>query len=177
VLPAAAAHRCGWEAVVMSRYWLRVRAEYVVPVLATSREDALGLDEGDLVDELTPESLYSCEIIGAVPDSERHAWPTSAAALDVAEVGIAARDDADLSAAMLEVGERIRAQFRGVSMSSDELRSLVSRAIAAMSQQVAESVLGADADDRWARLPRLAERIRMSADSSARAYCKWRTQS
>jgi hypothetical protein len=78
---------------------------------------------------------------------------------------------------MLEVGERIRAQFRGVSMSSDELRSLVSRAIAAMSQQVAESVLGADADDRWARLPRLAERIRLSADSSARAYVKWRTQS
>jgi hypothetical protein len=161
----------------MSKYWVRVRAEYVVSVLATSREDALGLDEGDLVDELTPEALYSCEIIGAVPDSERHAWPTAAATLDVAEVGIAARDDADLSAAMLEVGERIRAQFRGVSMSSDELRSLVSRAIAAMSQQVAESVLGADADDRWARLPRLAERIRMSADSSARAYCKWRTQS
>jgi len=161
----------------MSRYWVRVRAEYVVGVLATSREDALGLDEGDLVDELTPESLYSCEIIGAVPDSERHVWPTSAAALDVEEVGIAARDDNDLSVAMLEVGERVRRQFRGVSMSGDELRSLVSRAINAMAQQVAESVLGADADDRWARLPRLAERIRLSADVSARAYCKWRTQS
>jgi hypothetical protein len=161
----------------MARFWVRVRAEYVVGVLATSREDALWLDEGDLVDELTPESLYSCEIIGAVPDSERHAWPTSAAALDVAEVSIAARDDADLSAAMLEIGERIRAQFRGVSMSGDELRSLVSRAINAMAQQVAESVLGADADDRWARLPRLAERIRLSADVSARAYVKWRTQS
>ena len=161
----------------MSKYWVRVRAEYVVPVLATSREDALQLDEGDLVDELTPEALYSCEIIGAVADSERHAWPTSAAALDVEEVGIAARDDADLSAAMLEVGERIRAQFRGVSMAEKELISLVSRSIAAMAQQVAESVLGADADDRWARLPRLAERIRLSADVSARAYVKWRTQS
>jgi hypothetical protein len=27
----------------MSKYWVRVRAEYVVGVLATSREDALGL--------------------------------------------------------------------------------------------------------------------------------------
>jgi hypothetical protein len=161
----------------MSRYWLRVRAEYVVPVLATSREDALGLDESDLVDELTPEALYACEIIGAVADSERHVWPTSAGALEAESINITVRDDADLSVAMLEVGECVRRQFRGVSMAEKELQSLVSRSIAAMSQQVAESVLGADADDRWARLPRLAERIRLSADSSARAYTKWRTQS
>ncbi len=31
----------------MSRYWVRVRAEYVVPVLATSRADALAMEPGD----------------------------------------------------------------------------------------------------------------------------------
>ena len=157
----------------MARYWLRVRAEYVVPVLATSREDAMGLEAGDLVDEMTPERLYASEIIGAVPDSERHLYDCGGLQLDAEQ-----RAEDDWHAAMLEIGARVRASFCDVfSLTPEHLRDAIVSAIAGWTVEVAESVLHVGIEDRDTRLPVLIERINATASASANTYLKWRTQS
>jgi len=156
----------------MARYWLRVRAEYVVPVLATSREDAMGLDPGDLVDEMTPERLYASEIIGAVPDSERHLYDCGGLQLDAEQ-----RAEDDWHAAMLEIGARVSASFCDVfNLTPEHLRDAIVSAIAGWTVEVAESVLLANIKDRETRLPALIERINATAEKSANTYLKWRTQ-
>jgi hypothetical protein len=156
----------------MARYWLRVRAEYVVPVLATSREDAMSLDAGDLVDEMTPDRLYSSELLSAVPDSERRTYDCAGLHLDAEQ-----RAEDDWHAAMLEIGARVRASFCDVfSLPPDHLRDAIVSAIAGWTVEVAESVLHVDIEDRETRLPALIERIRGSATASANTYLKWRTQ-
>ena len=157
----------------MARYWLRVRAEYVVPVLATSREDAMGLDPGDLVDEMTSERLYSAELLSAVPDSERRTYDCAGIQLDAEQ-----RAEDDWHAAMLEIGARVRASFCDVfSLTPDHLRGAIVSAIAGWTVEVAESVLHVGIEDRDTRLPVLIERINATASASASTYMKWRTQS
>ena len=156
----------------MARYWLRVRAEYVVPVLATSREDAMGLEAGDLVDEMTPDRLYSSELLSAVPDSERRTYDCAGIQLDAEQ-----RAQDDWHAAMLEIGARVRASFCDVfSLTPEHLRDAIVSAIAGWTVEVAESVLLANIKDRETRLPALIERINATASASANTYLKWRTQ-
>ena len=156
----------------MARYWLRVRAEYVVPVLATSREDAMGLEAGDLVDEMTPDRLYSSELLSAVPDSERRTYDCAGIQLDAEQ-----RAEDDWHAAMLEIGARVRASFCDVfSLTPEHLRDAIVSAIAGWTVEVAESVLLANIEDRETRLPALIERINATASASANTYLKWRTQ-
>ena len=156
----------------MARYWVRVRAEYVVPVLAVSREDALGLEPGDLVDDMTPDRLYHAEIIGAVPDSERQTYDCGAGLMLDAEQ----RAEHELDVAMLDVGAAVREHFQHVrGIQRETLEAHVEDVIRGIADQVAAEVV-AEGDDDWqARRAALAAGINKRAASSAKAYTKWRT--
>lgn len=156
----------------MARYWVRVRAEYVVPVLATSREDALSLDAGDLVDDMTPERLYSAELLSASPDSERASMGAVAESILDAEQ----RAEHELDLAMLDVGAAVREHFQHVrGIPRETLEAHVEDVIRGIADQVAAEVV-AEGDDDWqARRAALAAGIGKRAASSAKAYTKWRT--
>lgn len=157
----------------MARYWVRVRAEYVVPVLATSREDALGLEPGDLVDDMTPDRLYHAEIIGAVPDSERQTYDCGAGLMLDAEQ----RAEHELDVAMLDVGAAVREHFQHVrGIPRETLEAHVEDVIRGIADQVAAEVV-AEGDDDWqARRAAIVAGINKRAASSAKAYTKWRTE-
>ena len=156
----------------MARYWVRVRAEYVVPVLATSREDALGLEPGDLCDEMTPDRLYHAEVIGAVPDSERQTYDCGAGLMLDAEQ----RAEHELDVAMLEVGAAVREHFQHVrGVGSDTLAAHVEDVIVGIADDIAREHI-AEGDDDWqARRAAIVAGINRRAASSAKAYTKWRT--
>jgi hypothetical protein len=155
----------------MARYWVRVRAEYVVPVFATSREDAMGLEAGDLCDEMTPERLYASEVIGAVPDSERHLYDCGGLQLDAEQ-----RAEDDRHAAMLLVGERVRMAFCDVPL-IDEMgvRGLIAKFIRGIAEECAHDVILPDAEDYEPRIAACVIGICAIADKSAATYIKWRT--
>lgn len=165
----------------MARYWVRVRAEYVVPVLATSREDALGLDAGDLCDEMTPERMYASEVIGAVPDSERHLYDCGAGLmLDAVQ-----RAEHELDVAMLSVGAAVREHFQHVrGVARETLAAHVEDVIVGIAEEIArETVADMDAqsgipssdEETRQRRTAIADGIHRRAASSAKAYTKWRT--
>ena len=156
----------------MPRYWVRVRAEYVVPVLATSREDALGLEPGDLCDEMTPDRLYHAEVIGAVPDSERQTYDCGAGLMLDAEQ----RAEHELDVAMLEVGAAVREHFQHVrGVGADLLAAHVEDVIRGIADEIAREHI-AEGDDDWqARRAALAVGIGRRAALSAKTYVKWRT--
>lgn len=157
----------------MGRYWVRVRAEYVVPVLATSREDALGLEPGDLVDDMTPDRLYHAEIIGAVPDSERQTYDCGAGLMLDAEQ----RAEHELDVAMLDVGAAVREHFQHVrGVARETLEAHVEDVIRGIADQIAREHI-AEGDDNWqARRAAIVAGINKRAASSAKAYTKWRTE-
>lgn len=157
----------------MARYWVRVRAEYVVPVLAVSREDALGLEPGDLVDDLTAERLYSAELLSASPDSERAQMGAVAESILDAEQ----QTEHDVDLAMLEVGAAVREHFQHVrGVARETLEAHVEDVIRGIADEVAAEVV-AEGDDDWqARRAALAAGINKRAASSAKAYVKWRTE-
>ncbi len=157
----------------MARYWVRVRAEYVVPVLATSREDALSLDAGDLVDDMTPERLYSAELLSATPDSERQTYDCGAGLMLDAEQ----RAEHELDVAMLDVGAAVREHFQHVrGVARETLEAHVEDVIRGIADQVAAEVV-AEGDDDWqARRAALAAGINKRAALSAKTYVKWRTE-
>ena len=156
----------------MGRYWVRVRAEYVVPVLATSREDALSLDAGDLVDDMTPERLYSAELLSATPDSERQTYDCGAGLMLDAEQ----RAEHELDVAMLDVGAAVREHFQHVrGVARETLEAHVEDVIRGIADEVAAEVV-AEGDDDWqARRAALAAGIGKRAALSAKTYVKWRT--
>lgn len=156
----------------MARYWVRVRAEYVVPVLATSREDAMGLEPGDLCDEMTPDRLYHAEVIGAVPDSERQTYDCGAGLMLDAEQ----RAEHELDVAMLTVGAAVREHFQHVrGLARETLAAHVEDVIVGIADEIAREHI-AEGDDDWqARRAALAAGIGKRAASSAKAYTKWRT--
>jgi hypothetical protein len=155
----------------MPRYWVRVRAEYVVPVLATSREDAMGLEAGDLCGEMTPERLYASEIIGAVPDSERHLYDCGGLQLDAEQ-----RAEDDRHAAMLLVGERVRLAFGDVPLIDEMvMRGLISTFIRSAAEECAREVILPDAEDYEPRIAACVIGVCAVADASAKTYIKWRT--
>ena len=155
----------------MARYWVRVRAEYVVPVLATSREYAMGLNAGDLCDEMTPERLYAAEIIGAVPDSERHLYDCGGLQLDAEQ-----RAEDDRHAAMLLVGERVRMAFGDVPMIDEMvMRGLIATFIRGIAEECAREVILPDAEDYEPRIAACVIGICEIAYVSAKTYIKWRT--
>ena len=157
----------------MARYWVRVRAEYVVPVLAVSREDALGLEPGDLCDEMTPDRLYHAEVIGAVPDSERQTYDCGAGLMLDAEQ----RAEHELDVAMLEVGAAVREHFQHVrGVGADLLAAHVEDVIVGIADDIAREHI-AEGDDDWqARRAAIVAGINRRAASSAKAYTKWRTE-
>ncbi len=157
----------------MGRYWVRVRAEYVVPVLAVSREDALGLEPGDLCDEMTPDRLYHAEIIGATPDSERQTYDCGAGLMLDAEQ----RAEHELDVAMLDVGAAVREHFQHVrGIPRETLTAHVEDVIVGIADEIAREHI-AEGDDDWqARRAALAAGINRRAASSAKAYTKWRTE-
>jgi len=182
----------------MARYWVRVRAEYVVPVLATSREDALGLEPGDLCDEMTPDRLYHAEVIGAVPDSERQTYDCGAVAesiLDAAHPNVAGplraqlgavaesildaeqQAEHDVDMAMLEVGAAVREHFQHVrGVARETLEAHVEDVIRGIADEVAAEVV-AEGDDDWqARRAAIVAGIDKRAALSAKTYVKWRTE-
>lgn len=156
----------------MARYWVRVRAEYVVPVLATSREDAMSLDAGDLVDDMTPERLYSAELLSASPDSERASMGAVAESILDAEQ----RAEHELDLAMLEVGAAVREHFQHVhGVARETLEAHVEDVIIGIADEIAREHI-AEGDDDWqARRAAMAAGINRRAASSAKAYTKWRT--
>lgn len=156
----------------MARYWVRVRAEYVVPVLATSRADALGLEPGDLCDDMTPERLYVAEIIGATPDSERQLFDCGGGLMLDAEE----RAEHELDVAMLEVGAAVREHFQHVrGIPRETLEAHVEDVIVGIADEIAREHI-AEGDDDWeARRAAMAAGINRRAASSAKAYTKWRT--
>jgi len=156
----------------MARFWVRVRAEYVVPVLATSREDAMGLDAGDLCDEMTPERLYASEVIGAVPDSERQTYDCGAGLMLDAEQ----RAEHELDVAMLDVGAAVREHFQHVrGIPRETLEAHVEDVIVGIAEEIAREHI-AEGDDDWqARRAAIVAGINRRAASSAKAYTKWRT--
>lgn len=166
----------------MARYWVRVRAEYVVPVLATSREDALALDAGDLCDEMTPERLYASEVIGAVPDSERQTYDCGAGLMLDAEQ----RAEHELDVAMLTVGAAVREHFQHVrGVGADLLAAHVEDVIVGIADDIArETVADMDAqsgipssdEDTRQRRTAIADGIHRRAALSAKTYVKWRTE-
>ena len=155
----------------MGRYWVRVRAEYVVPVLATSREDALGLEPGDLCDEMTPDRLYHAEVIGAVPDSERQTYDCGAGLMLDAEQ----RAEDDRHAVMLLVGERVRMAFCDVPL-IDEMgvRDSIAAVIRGIAEECAREVILPDVEDYEPRIAACVIGICAIADKSAQTYIKWR---
>ena len=157
----------------MARYWVRVRAEYVVPVLATSREDAMSLDAGDLCDEMTPDRLYHAEIIGAVPDSERQTYDCGAGLMLDAEQ----RAEHELDVAMLDVGAAVREHFQHVrGIPRETLEAHVEDVIRGIADEIARELI-AEGDDDWqARRAAIVAGINKRAASSAKAYVKWRTE-
>lgn len=157
----------------MARYWVRVRAEYVVPVLATSREDALSLDAGDLVDDMTPERLYSAELLSASPDSERAQMGAVAESILDAEQ----QTEHDVDLAMLDVGAAVREHFMHVrGIPRETLEAHVEDVIVGIADEIAREHI-AEGDDNWqARRAALAAGIGKRAASSAKAYTKWRTE-
>lgn len=166
----------------MGRYWVRVRAEYVVPVLAVSRADALGLEPGDLCDEMTPDRLYHAEVIGAVPDSERQTYDCGAGLMLDAEQ----RAEHELDVAMLSVGAAVREHFqhvRGIPRETfaahvEDVIVGIADAIAAETVQVMDQQAGVASSDEDARARReaIANGIHKRAALSARTYVKWRTE-
>ena len=154
----------------MARFWVRVRAEYVVPVLATSREDAMGLEAGDLCDEMTPERLYASEVIGAVPDSERHLYDCGGLQLDAEQ-----RAEDDRHAVMLLVGERVRMAFCDVPL-IDELgvRDSIATVIRGIAEECAREVILPDVEDYEPRIAACVVGVCAVADASAKTYIKWR---
>ena len=157
----------------MGRYWVRVRAEYVVPVLATSREDAMSLDAGDLVDDMTPERLYSAELLSASPDSERASMGAVAESILDAEQ----RAEHELDLAMLDVGAAVREHFQHVrGVARETLEAHVEDIIRGIADQVAAEVV-AEGDDDWqARRAAIVAGIGKRAELSAKTYVKWRTE-
>lgn len=156
----------------MARYWVRVRAEYVVPVLATSREDALSLDAGDLVDDLTAERLYSAELLSASPDSERASM--GAVVESILDAEQQAEHDVDL--AMLEVGAAVREHFQHVrGIPRETLEAHVEDVIVGIADEIAREHI-AEGDDDWqARRAAIVAGINRRAALSAKTYVKWRT--
>lgn len=156
----------------MGRYWVRVRAEYVVPVLATSREDAMSLDAGDLVDDMTPERLYSAELLSASPDSERASMGAVAESILDAEQ----RAEHELDLAMLDVGAAVREHFQHVrGVARETLEAHVEDVIIGIADEIAREHI-AEGDDGWqARRAALAAGICGRAELSAKTYVKWRT--
>lgn len=157
----------------MARYWVRVRAEYVVPVLATSREDALSLDAGDLVDDMTPERLYSAELLSATPDSERQTYDCGAGLMLDAEQ----RAEHEIDVAMLDVGAAVREHFQHVrGVARETLEAHVEDVIRGIADQVAAEVV-AEGDDDWqTRRAAIVAGINKRAELSAKTYVKWRTE-
>jgi len=156
----------------MSRYWVRVRAEYVVPVLATSREDAMNLDAGDLVDDMTPERLYSAELLSASPDSERASMGAVAESILDAEQ----RAEHELDLAMLDVGAAVREHFQHVrGIPRETLEAHVEDVIRGIADEIAREHI-AEGDDDWqSRRAAIVAGINKRAELSARTYVKWRT--
>lgn len=154
----------------MARYWVRVRAEYVVPVLAISREDAMDLNAGDLCDEMTPERMYASEVIGAVPDSERHLYDCGGLQLDGEQ---RAEDDRD--SVMLLVGERVRVAFCDVPL-YDEMgvRDSIATVIRGIAEECAREVILPDVEDYEQRIAACVVGVCAIADASAKTYIKWR---
>lgn len=156
----------------MGRYWVRVRAEYVVPVLATSREDALSLDAGDLVDDMTPERLYSAELLSASPDSERASMGAVAESILDAEQ----RAEHDVDLAMLDVGAAVREHFQHVrGVARETLEAHVEDVIRGIADEVAAKVVTEGDDDWQARRAAIVAGIGKRAALSAKTYVKWRT--
>lgn len=157
----------------MARYWVRVRAEYVVPVLATSREDALSLDAGDLVDDMTPERLYSAELLSASPDSTRA--QLGAVAESILDAEQQAEHDVDM--AMLEVGAAVREHFQHVrGIPRETLEAHVEDVIVGIADEIAREHI-AEGDDDWqARRAAIVAGINKRAALSAKTYVKWRTE-
>jgi hypothetical protein len=155
----------------MGRYWLRVRAEYVVPVMATSREDAMGLDAGDLVDELTAERLYSAELLSASPDSERQSWPSS----EQPALPLDERIARDISAAMLAIGQSVTEHFEVVrALSRETMLERVRSYIVDVAQSTARSIVAEGEDDWEARRAAIVAGVDERAELSAKTYLKWR---
>lgn len=156
----------------MARYWVRVRAEYVVPVLAVSRADALAMEPGDLCDEMTPDRLYASEIIGAVPDSARQTYDCGAGLMLDAEQ----RAEDDRHAVMLLVGERVRMAFCDVPL-IDELgvRDSIAAVIRGIAEECAREVILPDVEDYEERIAACVVGVCGVADASAKTYIKWRT--
>ena len=180
----------------MSRYWVRVRAEYVVPVLATSREDAMSLDAGDLVDDLTAERLYSAELLSASPDSKRaQLGAVAESILDAAHPDVAGPLRAQLGAvaesildaeqqaehnvdmAMLDVGAAVREHFQHVrGIPRETLEAHVEDVIRGIADEIAREHI-AEGDDDWqARRAAIVAGINKRAELSAKTYVKWRTE-
>ena len=167
---------------MMGRYWVRVRAEYVVPVLAVSRADALAMEPGDLCDEMVPARLYQSEILSATPDSERQLYDCGAGLMLDAEQ----RAEHELDIAMLSVGEAVREHFQHVrGLAADTFAAHVedvivgiADAIAAETVQVMDEQAGSTSSDEEARARRkaIADGIHKRAALSARTYVKWRTE-
>jgi hypothetical protein len=157
----------------MARFWVRVRAEYVVPVLATSREDALGLEPGDLCDDMTPDRLYHAEVIGAVPDSERQTYDCGAGLMLDAEQ----RAEHELDVVMLEVGAAVREHFQHVrGVAHDTFCAHVEDVIVGIADDIAREHIAEGEDDWQARRAALAAGIGRRAALSAKTYVKWRTE-
>lgn len=157
----------------MSRYWVRVRAEYVVPVLATSREDAMSLDAGDLVDDMTPERLYSAELLSASPDSERVSMGAVAESILDAEQ----RAEHELDLAMLDVGAAVREHFQHVrGIPRETLEAHVEDVIRGIADEIAREHIAEGEDDWQARRAAIVAGINRRAELSARTYVKWRTE-
>lgn len=166
----------------MARYWVRVRAEYVVPVLAVSRADALAMEPGDLCDEMVPSRIYSSEILSATPDSERQLYDCGAGLMLDAEQ----RAEHELDIAMISVGAAVREHFqhvRGIPRETltahvEDVIVGIADAIAAETVQVMDQQAGVASSDEEARKRRkaIADGIHKLAPLSARAYVKWRTE-
>lgn len=157
----------------MARYWVRVRAEYVVPVLATSRADALGLEPGDLCDDMTPERLYLAEIISATADSERQLYDCGAGLM----LDYEQRAEHELDVAMLDVGAAVREHFQHVrGIQRETLEAHVEDVIRGIADEIAREHI-AEGDDDWqARRAAIVAGINKRAELSAKTYVKWRTE-
>lgn len=166
----------------MARYWVRVRAEYVVPVLATSRADALAMEPADLCEEMVPARLYTSEILSATPDSERQLFDCGAGLMLDAEQ----RAEHELDVAMLSVGAAVREHFqhvRGVARETltahvEDVIIGIADAIAAETVQAMDQQAGVASSDDEARKRRAAivAGINKWAPLSAKTYVKWRTE-
>jgi len=166
----------------MARYWVRVRAEYVVPVLATSRADALAMEPGDLCEEMTPARLYASEILSATPDSERQLFDCGGGLMLDAEQ----RAEHELDIAMLSVGKAVREHFQHVrGVAAETFAAHVEDVIVGIADEIARETVQAmddqagvasSDDEARARRAAIVAGINKRAALSAKTYVKWRTE-